>query len=315
MSKPTNENVLVDRIKYLGGSEIPSVMGISPFKTRWLLLQEKAGTIEPEVVDNPYVDYGSEMEKYIRDYINFTDEYENDNFNEDTLIKEENIISTRCNVDGKNSDTILEVKTTSHIYDNVDDYKIYLVQLLYYMYNYDYKKGLLAVYERPEDFNTDFDPEQLSLYNINIDDYSELVDRIKTAVSQFRVDLLKLKGNKELAEKDFVPVEVVHYANEIQIIEDKLKMYKKLTEEQEELKIKLYEGMLNAGIKTWTTPSNIKITLVEEVPSKVVMEEKFDEETFKEENEELYNKYIKEFKKKKNGRKGYVKITVGKEEE
>ena len=92
-------------------------------------------------------------------------------------------------------------------------------------------------------------------------------------------------------------------------------MYKKLTEEQEELKTKLYEGMLNAGIKTWTTPNNIKITLVEEVPSKVVIEEKFDEETFKEENEELYNKYIKEFEKKKNGRKGYIKITVGKEEE
>lgn len=315
MSKPTNANVLVDRIKYLGGSEIPSVMGISPFKTRWLLLQEKAGIIEPEVVDNPYVDYGSEMEKYIRDYINFTDEYENDNFNEDTLVKEEDIISTRCNVDGRNSDTILEVKTTSHIYDNVDDYKIYLVQLLYYMYNYDYKKGLLAVYERPEDFNTDFDPEQLSLYNINIDDYSELVDRIKTAVSQFRVDLLKLKENNELEEKDFIPVEIVNYANEIQIIEDKLKLYKVLEEEKELLRTKLYESMLEADIKTWTTPNNIKITLVEEVPATVIQEEKFDEETFKKENEEEYNKYLKTVEKKKNGRKGFVKISIGKEEE
>ena len=314
MNKPTNNNVLVDRINYIGGSEIGSIMGISPFKTRWQLLQEKAGIIEPEVVDNAYVDYGSEMEKYIREYVNFLDEYRKDQFEEDTLVVEGPIIASRCNVDGRNSDTILEVKTTSHIYENVDDYKLYLVQLLYYMYNYNYTKGILAVYERPEDFNTDFDPEQLMLYNINIDNYSDLVEEIKDAVSQFRVDLAKLKENKKLAEQDFIPVEIVHYANEIQIIEDRLKVFKQLEKEQEELKIKLYEGMLEAGIKTWTTPNNIKITLVEAIPETIVKEEKFDEETFKQENEDLYNKYLKEFEKKKSARKGYCKITIGKEE-
>lgn len=314
MSKPTNENVLVDRIHRLGGSEISSVMGISPFKTRWQLLQEKAGIIEPEVVDNPYVDYGMEMEKYIRNYINFLDEYSEDMFSEDSLVIPDNIIDTSCNVDGRNSDTILEIKTTSHIYDNVDDYKIYLVQLLYYMYNYNYKKGLLVIYKRPEDFNTDFDPEQLSLYNIDIHSYQNLVKEIKEAVSQFRVDLAKLKENKKLAEQDFIPVEIVHYANEIQIIEDRLKAFKKLEKEQEELKTKLYESMLEKGIKTWTTPNNIKITLVEEVPASVVEEEKFDEETFKKENEEEYKKYIKKIQKKKNGRKGYCLITIGKED-
>jgi len=294
--------------------EIPSIMGISPFKTRWQLLQEKAGIIEPEVVDNKFVNYGSEMEKYIRDYINFLDEYEKDNFKEDTLVVEGPIISSRCNVDGRNSDTIMEIKTTSHIYDNVDDYKIYLVQLLYYMYNYNYEKGLLCVFARPEDFNTDFDPEQLMLYNINIEDYSDLVEEIKNAVNQFRVDLAKLKENKKLAEQDFIPVEIVNYANEIQIIEDKLKTYKKLEKEQEELKTKLYESMLDAGIKTWTTPNNIKITVVEEIPSTTIIEEKFDEETFKKENEEEYNKYIKQVEKKKSGRKGFVRISLKEEE-
>lgn len=314
MSKPSNENVLVDRINYIGGSEIGSIMGISPFKTRWQLLQEKAGIIEPEVVDNAYVEFGSEMEKYIREYVNFLDEYRKDQFEEDTLVVEGPIIASRCNVDGRNSDTILEVKTTSRIYENIDDYKLYLVQLLYYMYNYNYSKGILAVYERPEDFNTDFDPEQLMLYNVNIDNYSDLVEEIKEAVSQFRVDLLKLKENPSLQESDFIPAEIVNYANEIQIIENKLKAYKQLEKEQEELKTKLYEGMLEKGIKTWTTPNNIKITLVEAIPETIVKEEKFDEETFKQENEDLYNKYIKEFEKKKSARKGYCKITIGKEE-
>ncbi len=315
MSKPTNQNVLVDRQSYIGGSEIPSIMGISPFKTRWQLLQEKAGIIEPEVVDNKFVDYGSEMEKYIRDYVNFLDEYREDNFVEDTLVVEGPIIASRCNVDGRNSDTILEVKTTSQIHDNLDDYKVYLVQLLYYMYNYGYSKGKLAVYERPEDFNTDFDPEQLMLYNVNIEEYSDLVEDIKNAVNEFRVDLAKLKENKELAEQDFIPVEIVHYANEIQIIEDRLKVFKQLEKEQEELKTKLYESMLEAGIKTWTTPNNTKITVVEEIPSTTIIEEKFDEETFKKENEEQYNKYLKQVEKKKSGKKGYVRISLGKEKE
>ena len=314
MGKPSNKNVLVDRINYIGGSEIPSVMGISPFKTRWQLLQEKAGIIEPEVVDNAYVDYGSEMEQYIRNYVNFMDKYDKDTFEEDTLVVEGPVIASRCNVDGRNSDTILEVKTTSHIYDNLDDYKLYLVQLLYYMYNYNYEKGLLAVYRRPEDFSTDFDPEQLTLYNVNIGDYKELIDNIKEAVSQFRIDLLKLKENKDLQESDFVPAEIVNYANEIQVIEDRLKAFKQLEKEQEELKTKLYESMIEKGIKTWTTPNNIKITLVEAIPETIVKEEKFDEETFKQENEDLYNKYIKEFEKKKSARKGYCKITIGKEE-
>ena len=311
----TNPNVLIDRQSYIGGSEIPSIMGISPFKTRWQLLQEKAGIIEPEVVDNKFVDYGSEMEKYIRDYVNFLDEYREDNFVEDTLVVEGPIISSRCNVDGRNSDTILEVKTTSQIHDNLDDYKVYLVQLLYYMYNYGYSKGKLAVYERPADFNTDFDPEQLMLYNVNIEEYSDLVEDIKNAVNEFRVDLAKLKENKELAEQDFIPVEIVHYANEIQIIEDRLKAFKQLEKEQEELKVKLYESMLEAGIKTWTTPNNTKITVVEEIPSTTIIEEKFDEETFKKENEEQYNKYLKQVEKKKSGKKGYVRISLGKEKE
>lgn len=310
MKKVSNANVLVDRINYIGGSEIGSIMGISPFKTRWQLLQEKAGIIEPEVVDNAYVNYGSEMEKYIREYVNFLDEYRKDQFEEDTLVVKGEVIASRCNVDGRNSDTILEVKTTSHIYDNLDDYKLYLVQLLYYMYNYKYEKGLLAVYKRPEDFSTDFDPEQLMLYNVNIGDYSNLIEEIKKAVSQFRVDLSKLKENPDLQESDFIPTDIVNYVNQIQVIEDRLKAYKQLEKEQEELKAKLYESMLEAGVKTWITTNNLKITLVNEVPSSVVTEEKFDEEAFKKENEKEYNKYLKTVERKKNGRKGYIKISV-----
>ena len=36
-------DVTIDRDKYIGGSDVPVIMGISSFNTRWGLLQEKAG--------------------------------------------------------------------------------------------------------------------------------------------------------------------------------------------------------------------------------------------------------------------------------
>ena len=39
-------DVAEGRDKYIGGSDIPVIMGLSPFKTRWQLLLEKAGLEE-----------------------------------------------------------------------------------------------------------------------------------------------------------------------------------------------------------------------------------------------------------------------------
>ena len=89
---------------------------------------------------------------------------------------------------------------------------------------------------------------------------------------------------------------------------------RKAKKQQEELKTKLYESMYNLGIKTWTTPNNVKITLVEEIPSSIIKEEKFDEETFKKDHLEEYQKYLIEVEKKKSGKKGYIRLTIGKEE-
>jgi predicted phage-related endonuclease len=45
-------------------------MGLSSFKTRWTLLQEKAGLIEVAFHGNKYTVYGQKMEPQIRDYLN-----------------------------------------------------------------------------------------------------------------------------------------------------------------------------------------------------------------------------------------------------
>ena len=308
-------DVTKDRYKWIGGSDIKTIMGLDSFKTRWQLLLEKAQIVEPEEVDNEYTRDGHRNEELIRNYYN-NDIFKNDPLEETQTFSEDNVY--RYNADGQNSELVWECKRVGETtYNSINDprdkeCKKYIVQLLKGMEINKKEKGLLTISLRNGEF---YDNPELKEFYININDYQDYLKEINESVKIFLEDLTRLKENPDLQEKDFIPVEVVNYANEIQIIEDKLKMYKKLTEEQEELKTKLYEGMLNAGIKTWTTPNNIKITLVEEVPSKVVIEEKFDEETFKEENEELYNKYIKEFEKKKSGRKGYIKLTIGKEEE
>ena len=63
-------SVKEDRDKFIGGSDIPIIMNLSHFKTRWELLQQKAGLIEDDFKGNDYTDYGNIMEGYIRDYIN-----------------------------------------------------------------------------------------------------------------------------------------------------------------------------------------------------------------------------------------------------
>ena len=157
-------DVTVEREKWIGGSDVGAIMGISPFKTRYELLCEKAGLTRDDFEGNKYTEYGDKMEGKIRAYIN--EKYKTD-FKPDRKFKG----VVRYHADGANVDTILEIKTTSKIYDAVDEYRLYLVQLLTGLDTYGFQKGILAVYHRPEDFNHVFDEERLQIFNIEAADY------------------------------------------------------------------------------------------------------------------------------------------------
>ena len=114
------QDVKVDRNKYIGGSDIPAILGISPFRRRFDLLLIKADLLQNEFDGNEYTEYGNILEPQIRDYINAT---YNVNFREDKLINGD----VRCHVDGYDGISILEIKTTSQVHDDVNDYKVYLI--------------------------------------------------------------------------------------------------------------------------------------------------------------------------------------------
>lgn len=298
------DTVRDERWRYIGGSDISAIMGISPFKTRFQLLQEKAQIVEPNFKGNEYTEYGNKLEPLIRDYVNET---LNRNFAPDVLIDGD----FRFNFDGldKEHNEILEVKTTSQIHEKLDDYKTYLVQLLPYMRSVGAEKGYLAVYERPEDFDETFNPLRLTLYEVLIGDYSDLLEEIDTQVEMFKRDLKKLRENPFITEEELQPTEVVETANKVLVLEQQLESMKQLEKELKSAKAELKRLMQENGVKKWITPNGTKITLVPDGEDTVISA--FNEKKFAEEKPDIYAKYLED--KLKAGRAGYVRVTLPKE--
>lgn len=194
------QDVRTDRNKFIGGSDIPIIMNLSPFKKRFDLLLEKADLLENDFDGNIYTEYGNILESKIRKYIN---KLKNTNYIEYKKI-DGNI---RCHLDGFNDVSVLEIKTTSQIRKKVSSYKKYLVQLLFYMQQTKVEKGLLAVYERPKDFSEEFHEERLQIFDIDINDYDELLKEINTAVKKFIKDLEKIKENPFIEEWELEEME------------------------------------------------------------------------------------------------------------
>ncbi len=311
------DSVKQDRDRFIGGSDIAVIMNLSPFKSRFDLLLEKAGYKEDAFEGNVYTEYGNTMEPKIREYVN--------NFYETNVEKsgefvegkhtreaaEGEIIGVRIHTDGENDDAILEIKTTSQIYDKVNDYKLYLVQLLFYMVNTGKPYGVLAVYNRPDDLSEEFDVNRLQLFNIDLDDYEELCSNIGEACEKFIEDLQKVKDNPFITEEELLPTEITDITARIVAFESQLDYLKSIEKKIKEDKARLKNAMQSCGVKSWTTPNGYKITLVPDGEDEV--KKKFNEIKLKETDPETYNKYLEDTIVK--GRSGYVKITAPKKKE
>lgn len=317
------ETVNKDREKYIGGSDIPVIMNISPFKSRFDLLLEKAGYKDNDFTGNVFTEYGNTLEPKIRDYINeniteyikdpLCDNIDQYKFTEGKHTREaaeDEIIGVRIHTDGENPQAILEIKTTSQIFDDVNDYKLYLVQLLYYMILADRKLGVLAVYERPEDLNEELDPERLHTYMINAEDYQDLIKEIGDSIESFIEDLKKVKDNPFITEEDLLPAEIPEITKRILAFEYQLKLMKETEEKIKADKARLKAAMQAASVKAWTTPSGYKITLVEDGKDKTIEESYLDTEALIIDKPEIIKEYTKVRQVEKKGRAGYVKITA-----
>lgn len=311
------ETVTQDREKYLGGSDIPAVMGISPFVKRFDLLKYKAEIEKPSFQGNEYTEYGNEMEGKIRDYINEGCSY--GQYEEDQIIVPHDGIDWRYHSDGYNekTNTVLEIKTTSQIHDIADEYKVYLVQLLFGMLVHNAPSGMLAVYERPEDMNTDFDEDRLQIFDIYTSDYTLLMQEILASIDMFNEDLSYLKENKD-AEECMLPTraEIMDMSDtEWQIAGVSLKAMFLLEHEKDimtaikQLKDRLREKMERNAIYS----VKFNNTTVSYVPAKEdTYKEEFDVESFSKDHPRLAKKYL--VQKTVKGKASYVAIRHSKGE-
>lgn len=296
------QDVTKDRYKYIGGSDIPIIMGLSPFKTRWQLLQEKAQLAESDFQGNKYTEYGNIMEPKIREYINAEFGY---SFTEDKFVSG----NLRYHADGYDSEkaTVLEIKTTSQTSDDVAGYKKYVVQLAFGMYMARAGNGELVIYKRPDTFDETLDKAVIQVISIDFDTAEPLINNeILPAVEKFSADLEQLRANPFLSEEQLQPKELQELSFAVVALEQELSAYKEIEKQYKDTKAALKEAMEKYNVKTWTTPNGAKITLVADGEDK--MEMNFDEAKLKKEEPEIYNKYLSA--KVKKGRQGFVRITI-----
>lgn len=193
----TDKNVTEHRSQYVGGSDVPVILGLSKYKTQYELALEKAGIKEPEQISNPYIQFGNKMEPVIRDYINTMNSL---NFHPDTFIDQEDMI--RSNVDGidDKNQMLLEIKT--HGANPTE--KVYEAQMQLYLYQTGCEYGWLAMYRRPSDFDLEFDRERLAIKEINRDEAA--VEKILDAIETFWIRVEYLKEKPDMTEQDYYSV-------------------------------------------------------------------------------------------------------------
>jgi len=187
-------NVTKNRNLYIGGSDVPTILGLNKYRTAYQLAREKVGIDKSDFVGNMYTEFGNILEPQIRDYINAVNQTE---FFPDTIINKE--IMARGNCDGmdRGQNLLLEIKTHGKTLST----KTYIPQMQLYMYLFDLSSSWLALYERPADFDVEFDVERLEIRTVERDEV--FIDRILKAIDAFQKRCEWLKDNPGASEHDF----------------------------------------------------------------------------------------------------------------
>jgi hypothetical protein len=180
--------------------------------------------------------------------------------------------------------------------------------------------GLLAVYDRPEDLSEEFDVDRLQLFNISLENYTELCAEISDACERFIEDLAKVKDNPFITEDELLPSDITEITRRILAFEDQIKYMKDVEAQIKTEKARLKSAMEAASVKSWTTPNGYKITLVPDSEDKAVEEEYLNLEQMKKDLPDLFisydnGGYMERRTVIKKGKSGYVLITPPKKKE
>ena len=288
------DTVKDNRHKYLGGSDIPAVFGISPYGTRYELLLKKLGVLADDFEGNQYTEYGIAMEPKIREHLNKTTKL---NYKSEWLVDEDKKV--RCNVDGISNHSILEIKTSTK--PDVDN-KTYLAQLWFYVHHFNKQYGTIAVYQN-NDFDTEFNEDYLQVKNYHIMELQELFNLdLDEEIQKFWKDYETLESYLELG---FELNESMIISNDIQTLSTRIinleKELEKPLNELKELKEKLLNLMIEDNAKTFQNNEGYKITMT---APKTIIKIDYDLEKLKQDIDLKPYEIEKEIK-----RNGSIRIT------
>ena len=311
-----NPNVTIDRQKYIGGSDLPSILGLNAKYgvNIFEFAKQKAGIIPNPFNGNQFTKYGQLMEPVIRDYINAKYQC---NYLEDTTINEDK--HYRGNTDGIDRDAeipLLEVKTVT---DELD-VPFYTPQCQFYMETFNLPKIRLVGYKRPTDFYTGIDYElenDESYFNLEFDENRivehvierdpKLWDKIEARIIKFMEAVEKLKENPNMTEEEFNDIffgtDLMILTNKVAVLENTLATYKNVEKEYKDVKEQLYKVFEEKGLISFDT-GTMKITKVEPTSYDTVG---VDTAKLQEEEPTIYEKYKTV---KTTNRKGYILITT-----
>ena len=186
----------------VGGSDIPSVIGISPWKTVHQLWLEKTGQVEPEDLSNNYaVQRGVQNEPKARAELELITGLEFP----PVLAVHPEYDFMRVSLDGQNDDTLCEIKVPGKkTFDDAKNGVVadhYMAQIQYQLMVSGCKKAIYFC----------FNPEQGKHALINVAPDATYQDKIKAAVIKFWG---QVKSNEapELTDKDYKDVEGLEFS-------------------------------------------------------------------------------------------------------
>lgn len=280
-----DKNVTEKRTQYVGGSDVPVILGLSKYKTQFELAKEKAGIVQPDKSSNPYIQFGNKMEPLIRDYINTMNSL---NFHPDTFIDKDDLI--RSNVDDIDLENkiLLEIKT----HGTNPTEKVYEAQMQLYFHQTGCNYGWLAMYHRPKDFDLEFDRENLVIKEIERD--QGYIEKILDSIETFWIRVEYLKEKPDMTEQEYYSIgndidklvaRVERFELQMLEFEEKAKLIKA---KQKDFREQLYQKMEENDIKKIDT-GDVVITRVLPTTRKSI-----DSTKLKKEKPDIYDQYLKE---------------------
>ena len=311
----SNPNVTIDRYKYVGGSDLPNILGFNMKygKSVFEFAKQKAGIIPNDFKGNEYTKYGQVMEAIIRDYINAKYSV---NYLEDTCIDKDR--NYRGNTDGIDRDAeipILEIKT----FGEALDVEYYTPQCQFYMEVFNQPACRLVGYKRPKDFYTGIDYEMENddtYFNFEFDENNieEVIilrdkdywSKIEFSINKFKEAVIKLRENNNMSEKEFNDIfmgnNLIALTNKISNFEKQLATLKTIDKKYKEAKEELYNIFEERGLISFDL-GTVKLTKVAPTSYDTVS---IDTKKLKENEPKIYEEYKVI---KTTNRKGYMLIT------